>query len=40
MEVQKGRPVDESGRKEKKVRTYDFLDALGVPLTVLTMILQ
>ena len=31
MEVQKGRPVDESGRKEKEVRTYDFLDALGVP---------
>ena len=31
MEVQKGRPVDESGRQEKEVRTYDFLDALGVP---------
>ena len=31
MEMQKGRPAKESGRLEKEVRAYDFLDALGVP---------
>lgn len=31
MEMQKGRPADESGRMEKEIRTYDFLDTLGVP---------
>lgn len=30
MEMQKGRPADESGRMDKEIRTYDFLDALGV----------
>ena len=31
MEMQKGRPFEESERLEKEVRAYDFLDALGVP---------
>lgn len=31
MEMQKGRPADESGRMDKEIRTYDFLDTLGVP---------
>lgn len=31
MEMQKGRPAEESERLEKEVRAYDFLDALGVP---------
>lgn len=31
MELQTGRPAEESGRLEKEIRTYDFLDALGVP---------
>ena len=31
MEMQKGRPSEESERLEKEVRAYDFLDALGVP---------
>ena len=31
MELQTGRPTEESGRLEKEIRTYDFLDALGVP---------
>lgn len=31
MELQTGRPAKESGRLEKEIRTYDFLDALGVP---------
>ena len=30
MELQKGRPADVSGRLAKEVRTYDFLDSLGV----------
>ncbi len=29
-EIQKGRPSDLSGRAEKEIRVYDFLDALGV----------
>lgn len=28
--LQKGRPEDESGRLPKEIRTYDFLDAIGV----------
>ena len=31
MEMQTGRPADESGRMDKEIRTYNFLDALGVP---------
>lgn len=30
LELQKGRPQDESGRLEKEIRTYDLLDALGI----------
>ncbi len=30
MELYKGRPVDESGRLQKEIRCYDFLDSLGV----------
>lgn len=30
MELQKGRPADESGRMEKEIRVYDFLDNIGV----------
>ena len=30
MELFKGRPSDVSGRTEKEIRTYDFLDSLGV----------
>ena len=30
MELQKGRPADTAGRMEKEIRTYDFLDGLGV----------
>ena len=30
MELQKGRPADTAGRLEKEIRTYDFLDGLGV----------
>lgn len=30
MELQKGRPADVSGRLEKEIRTYDFLDSLGI----------
>ena len=30
MELQKGRPLDETGRLEKEIRTYDLLDRLGV----------
>ena len=30
MELQKGRPSDETGRLEKELRTYDLLDRLGV----------
>lgn len=30
MELQKGRPADVSGRLAKEIRTYDFLDGLGI----------
>lgn len=30
MELQKGRPTDESGRLSKEIRVYDFLDKLNV----------
>ncbi len=30
MELQKGRPLDESGREAKEIRVYDFLDKMGV----------
>lgn len=30
MELQKGRPSDETGRLKKEIRTYDLLDRLGV----------
>ena len=30
MELQKGRPADETGRLEKEIRVYDFLDDLKV----------
>lgn len=30
MELLKGRPADCEGRLEKEIRTYDFLDSLGV----------
>ncbi len=30
MELVKGRPVDETGRLEKEIRTYDLLDQLGI----------
>lgn len=30
MELQKGRPVDTTGRLEKEIRTYDLLDKLGI----------
>lgn len=30
MQRQKGRPADVSGRLEKEIRTYDFLDSLGI----------
>ena len=30
MELQKGGPADTAGRMEKEIRTYDFLDGLGV----------
>ena len=30
MELQNGRPADAAGRLEKEIRTYDFLDELGV----------
>jgi len=31
MTLHAGRPADEAGRPEKELRTYDFLDNLGVP---------
>ena len=31
MELYDGRPQDTSGRLEREIRTYDFLDALGIP---------
>lgn len=30
MELQKGRPSDETGRLEKEIRTYDLLDRLDI----------
>lgn len=30
MELQKGRPQNESGRLEKEIRVYDLLDELGI----------
>ena len=30
LELQKGRPQDETGRLEKEIRTYDLLDSLGI----------
>lgn len=30
MELHKGRPVDTTGRPEKEIRVYDFLDSLGI----------
>ena len=30
MELQNGRPADAAGRMNKEIRTYDFLDGLGV----------
>ncbi len=30
MELYKGRPTDESGRLQKEIRCYDFLDSIGV----------
>ena len=30
MELQNGRPADAAGRMDKEIRTYDFLDGLGV----------
>lgn len=30
MELHKGRPLTNEGRLEKEIRTYDFLDAVGI----------
>ncbi len=30
MIVEKGRPTDISGRLEKEIKSYDFLDTLGI----------
>ena len=30
MELRNGRPADAAGRMDKEIRTYDFLDGLGV----------
>lgn len=30
MELIHGRPINESGRLEKEIRSYDFLDSLGI----------
>lgn len=30
MELFKGRPKDETGRLEKEIKVYDFLDELGI----------
>ena len=30
MELYKGRPSDSTGRLEREIRTYDFLDSLGI----------
>ena len=31
MELYNGRPLDTTGRLEREIRTYDYLDALGIP---------
>ena len=31
MELYNGRPKDTTGRLEREIRTYDYLDALGIP---------
>ena len=31
MELYNGRPDNEEGRLEREIRTYDFLDGLGIP---------
>ena len=31
LKLYEGRPADCSGRLEKEIRTYDFLDGLGIP---------
>ena len=30
MSVEKGRPTDTSGRLDKEIKSYDFLDTLGI----------
>ena len=30
LKLERGRPADTSGRQEKEIRVYDFLDKLGV----------
>ena len=30
MELQNGRPTDTTGRLDREIRTYDFLDKLGI----------
>ena len=30
MELYKGRPDDVTGRQEREIRVYDFLDKLGI----------
>ena len=30
LRLEKGRPLDETGRLEKEIRTYDLLDSLGI----------
>ena len=30
LKLEQGRPADTSGRQEKEIRVYDFLDKLGV----------
>lgn len=37
MIVEKGRPTDISGRLEKEIKSYDFLDTLGFHMTELIM---
>ena len=37
MELQKGRPMDTTGKLAKETRTYDLLDSLGIEYTALTM---
>jgi Ala-tRNA(Pro) deacylase len=31
MELYNGRPKDTTGRLEREIRTYDYMDALGIP---------